>query len=223
MKPKDLKCPFRWNTRRPLLQEGVLYVPTHYDKHKEWQFPGFDSVFQNENPVLMEYCSGNGDWVVSKAVQFPQWNWVAVEKRFDRVRKIWSKMRNQSVKNLLIVCGEAMTFSKEYLKEGCVEEIFVNFPDPWPKRGHAKHRLIQTSFANECARVLKEKGSATFVTDDADYSSQMIDVMTGHPHWESCFPEPYFITDWPGYGDSFFETLWRAKGLTIHYHHFAKR
>lgn len=171
----------------------------------------------------MEYCSGNGDWVVGKALQFPEWNWVAVEKRFDRVRKIWSKMHNQGVKNLLIVCGEAMTFSREYLPDSCVEEIFINFPDPWPKRGHAKHRLIQPSFSEECARVVKQKGNLTLVTDHPDYSSQMIEVMLQSPGWISRFPSPHYMTEWPGYGGSFFDTLWRAKGLTIHYHQFEKQ
>lgn len=221
MKPKDLKCPFRWDNRRPLLHEGVLYVPTYYDKHKVGA-PDFLSVFQNDCPCLMEFCSGNGDWVVGKALQFPKWNWIAVEKRFDRVRKIWSKMKNHGVQNLLIVCGEAMTFSKEYLPPQVIDEIFVNFPDPWPKRGHAKHRLIQTSFAEECARVSKDNGSLMLVTDDPDYSQQMIEVMTNHSSWESSLQPPHFLTEWPGYGDSFFETLWRAKGLTIHYHQFKK-
>jgi len=51
----------------------------------------------------------------------------------------------------------------------------------------------------------------------------MIEVMRQHPLWSARFPEPHFITEWPGYGDSFFEILWRAKGLTIHYHQFEKR
>lgn len=222
MKPKDFKSPFRFADRRPLLQERVLFIPTHYDKHREWVFPGFQEVFQNDHPVLIEYCSGNGDWVIAKAMEFPQWNWVAVEKRFDRVRKIWSKMNNCGVNNLLIVSGEALTFNKEYLPPSCVEEVFINFPDPWPKRGHAKHRLIQDVFVTEIARIVKQGGNATLVTDDPDYSVQIIEVMRKSCQWKSHFKEPYFVTDWPNYGNSFFCNLWKAKGFTIHYHQFIR-
>lgn len=199
-------------------------MPEYYDKHQEWVFPGFadPQVFGNDHPVLIEYCSGNGDWIVDKALQNPQFNWIAVEMQFDRVRKIWSKMKNSGIDNLLIISGEALTFSRFYLPPASIDEVFVNFPDPWPKRSHAKHRLIQRPFIDECARVVKEGGNATLVTDDKDYSEQMIAEMTQHPNWRSRFPDPKFTTEWPGYGGSFFETLWRAKGCTIRYHQFEK-
>jgi tRNA (guanine-N7-)-methyltransferase len=225
MKPKDLKCPFRWETRRPLIFDRVLFVPTHYDKHCEWEFPGFTdaTIFGNAHPILVEYCSGNGDWIAAKALQFPHFNWIAVEKRFDRVRKIWSKMQNKQINNLWIVCGEALTFSRFYLPPESIDEVFVNFPDPWPKRGHAKHRLIQTPFVEECTRIVKPGGNMTLVTDDGDYSQQMIHVLTSHACWASRFPDPHYTTNWPGYGDSFFETLWRAKGCVIRYHQFERK
>jgi tRNA (guanine-N7-)-methyltransferase len=222
MKPKDLKCPVTWSSRRPLLHEGVLFVPPYYDRHDEWQkLPWSDaSLFGNDHPVSVEYCSGNGDWVIGKALADPSRNWVAVEKRFDRVRKIWSKMRNQSVGNLLIVCGEAQAFTRHYLLPASVQEIFINFPDPWPKRGHAKHRLIQSAFVGEMARVIAPEGSACFVTDDPDYSGQMVHEMTSSSLWKAQFPSPHYVEEWPDYGYSFFDTLWRGKGCKIRYHIF---
>ncbi len=200
------------------MHEGVLFVPTYYDKHESF------SLFEKtDRPIYVEFCSGNGDWVVSKAKEFPQFYWVAVEKRFDRVRKIWSKMKNSSVSNLLIVCGDALTFCRFYVPKAAFDEIFINFPDPWPKRGHAKHRLIQKPFVEESARVVKEGGNAMFVTDDEQYSSQMIEEMHGLCAWRSRLPSPYYLTKWPGYGDSFFETLWRAKGCQIRYHQFERK
>jgi tRNA (guanine-N7-)-methyltransferase len=60
------------------------------------------------------------------------------------------------------------------------------------------------------------------VTDDAPYSEWIIDVMQKDGRWESCHPEPYYATEKPGYGTSFFEDLWRSKGLKIRYHEFKK-
>ncbi len=179
-------------------------------------------MFGNDRPVAVEYCSGNGDWVIAKALANPMLNWVAVEKRFDRVRKIWSKMRNRGIDNLLIVCGEAQPFTRHYLFPQSVQEIYINFPDPWPKRGHAKHRLIQKEFVADMARVTCENGSACLVTDDADYSAQMLREMKSSPVWRPQFDAPHYTTEWSGYGDSFFDTLWRAKGCTIRYHLYAR-
>src|SRR5690349_15082055 len=96
MKPKNLKCPFTWDTRRPLICDRVVYVPEYYQSHNEFHFPNWEdpSLFGKPGKVFVEYCTGNGAWIVEKAMQQPEHLWVAVEKRFDRIRKIWSKIHN---------------------------------------------------------------------------------------------------------------------------------
>ena len=133
MKPKDLKPVFSFETRRPLLIDRIFYVPIYYENHRGFTLPDLRDFFGNENPHCIEYCSGNGDWILEKALQEPEKNWIAVEKRFDRIRKIWAKMKNKSIFNLLIVCGEAFTFTKNYLQANVIEHVYINFPDPWPK------------------------------------------------------------------------------------------
>lgn len=91
----------------------------------------------------------------------------------------------------------------------------MNFPDPWPKRHHAKHRLIQPPFLEALARVACGKGY--FVTDDAPYAGQMVQVVKGSADWELAAEAPHYVHEWPGYGSSFFESLWKQKGKTLHY------
>lgn len=214
MKPKDLKPPFTWEERRPLLQEGVLYVPDYFSEHRPTLLPTLPPRVQ------MEYCSGNGDWIIARAQAHPEIFWIAVELRFDRVRKIWSKSRNAGLENLLIVCGEAWTFTHHYLPPGSIERAYVNFPDPWPKARHEKHRLMRPDFIEEVARVLT--GTFTFVTDDAPYLEETLAYLTREPKLRPELPEPYYVTDREGYGSSYFDTLWRDKGRQIHYAEFAK-
>lgn len=224
MKPEDLKSPFAWDARRVLLQDRVWYVPDYYDHYQEFTFPGWKDplLFGNENPVKIEYCSGNGTWIVAKAEENPQVNWVAVEKQFFRARKIWARMKNRQLNNLLIVCGEASTVTRHYIPSKTVSEVFINFPDPWPKARHAKHRLIQPAFIQEIGRILKEGHHWTFVTDDPDYSQLLLEEMAPYKEFVPSFPSPHYVTDLPGYGSSYFEELWREKGRDIRYHRFCK-
>jgi tRNA (guanine-N7-)-methyltransferase len=225
MKPKNLKCPFTWEERRPLLHDKVLYVPEHYDRHCMEGLPSFDhpDFFGNSNEVFIEYCAGNGLWIAEMAKKNPQINWIAVEYEFDRMRKIWSKIHNYNLSNLVVVSGEALTFTRHYLATHSIDGIYMNFPDPWPKQKHAKNRLVQRPFVEEIARVVKEGRRAVFATDDFTYASQIRREMCGHSSWTPSFPEPFFITDWPDYGTSYFEALWRGKGKTIHYLQFQKK
>ncbi len=222
MKPKQLKSPFTWDTRRPLFTDGVLFVPQYYADHSQAVFPGVTDpqVFAKPAPVYIEYCSGNGAWIVEKAQQFPQFNWIAVEKRFDRVRKIWSKMRNLNLGNLLVVCGEAQPFSRYYLSEHSIDGCYINFPDPWPKDKHAKHRLFQSAFIQEIARIMVPGGKAIVATDDAVWSERICAAMLGTTLWQSVFPAPFYVNQWPDYGTSYFNELWLEKGKEIHYMQF---
>lgn len=217
VKPKNLKFPFLWVERHPVLTDGVLFVPDYYDRHREWTFPGWEAIFGNSNPVNVEYCTGNGAWIIDKA-RTSKNNWVAVEWRFDRVRKIWSKMKNFNISNLFIVCGEALTFTREYLPKDCISEVYINFPDPWPKEKHAKNRLFQEPFVSELTRVVKNR--ATIVTDDETYANQLHHEMS--KKWRPVFSSPHFITDWPDYGTSYFDALWREKGCTIRYFQYER-
>lgn len=224
MKPKDLKYPFSWEERQVLLKDHILYVPDYYTEYQNFTFPEWESdeVFGNKNPVYVEYCSGNGTWIYEKAKENPDINWVAIERDFDRVRKIHSKRTNGNIKNLFIVSGEALTTSKYFFKSEAVEKIFINFPDPWPKDRHAKHRLMKPRFIEEMARVLKVDGSCLFVTDHEGYCTEGIESFLQVKRLSPCVSSPYYISDRDNYGTSYFDTLWRSMGKKIHFVEFKK-
>lgn len=202
-----------------MIHDWVLYVPEYYDRHQDYVFPGWASpeVFGRDAPVEVEYCSGNGAWIVERALQHPDRNWVAVEVQFERARKIWSKIHNFNLKNLLVVCGEGLTFTRYYIPKGSVTAVYVNFPDPWPKERHAKNRILQEPFFTEISAAMIPGGVATFVTDHADYTCQITESLLASPHWKARFPHPHYVTDYEGYGTSYFDALWRDQGISVHY------
>lgn len=222
MKPKDLKPPFSWKERRVLIQDRVWIIPDDYDHGNAFTFPGWEcpEIFGNDNPVCVEYCSGNGAWIANKAQANPRTNWIAIEKRFDRVRKIWSKIKNCQLNNLLVIWGEGQRTTADFFPDGGIEQVFINFPDPWPKQRHKKHRLIKPPFVKSLSRLVKAKGTVTIVTDDPCYSSEITRFMQQEDFFVSLHPKPYYITHYRNYGTSFFDQLWQGKGKTIRYHQY---
>lgn len=219
MKPKDLKCPFKWEERRPHLEERVLFIPPYYFAHDAFVMPPLSEVFASSAPIFLEYCSGNGDWVIDQAEKAPHHNWIAVEKRFDRVRKIWSKRENKKLKNLFIVAGEGFTFSKYYLPDTSLDGVYINFPDPWPKDKHAKHRLFQEPFICELARTLKGDKKITFVSDFPLCVEQAAAVIGSNP----LFINKTLEHDHPEYGvSSYFHHLWKTQGKQISFLSFTR-
>ncbi|MCH9703603.1 MAG: tRNA (guanosine(46)-N7)-methyltransferase TrmB [Chlamydiae bacterium] len=199
MKPKDLKRPFSFDERKPLLEDAVFYLPDYCDL--DFELPW--------KRASIEFCSGNGDWIIAKALKQPDHFFVAVEMRFDRVRKIWAKMKNRGIENLLIVCGEAFSFLSRFVPDQAVDDVWINFPDPWPKRRHEKHRLMREDFLQQLARTVR--GRVTLATDDATYMERSQQLLDAHPDFEGGRQE---IEE---YGGSYFDSLWREKGREIFY------
>jgi tRNA (guanine-N7-)-methyltransferase len=225
MKPDDLTPPFSREDQHIVIHDRVWYVPERTRVASDFVFPGWHhpDLFENDNPVVVEYCSGNGTWIADKAAKHPEVNWVAVEMKFDRVRKVWSKIKNRELKNLIVIWGEAYAITSRYFSDQSISDVYINFPDPWPKKRHAKNRLIQPSFADQLSRILKDGKSLTFVTDDVPYSEWLIEVMGNHEDFVSAYPEPYYSNEEQAYGTSYFDQLWRSKGRLIRYHNFQKR
>ncbi len=218
MKTEDFHYPFTWAERRPYLNRQLFYVPDYYAKHGEFSLPLWGEIFGNSHPVHIEYCSGNGEWILDRAAENPEINWVAVEQKFDRVRKIFKKKVSRELGNLLVVAGEALTFSREYLSRATLDTIYVNFPDPCPKDRHAKHRIIQSPFLEEMSRIMKGGGEMLLVTDDFPYHEQMRKVVGGFPEWTQK-GAPASLDE---YGSSYFDRLWRSLGREIHCLHYVR-
>lgn len=224
MKPISLKCPFDWKNRQVMICDRVWYIPGHFHDFAHFTFPGWKdpSLFENTQPICIEYCSGNGAWIAEKARTHSNYNWVAIEKKFPRVRKIWAKIKNLNLTNLIVASAEGYALTREYIPSSSVAKVYINFPDPWPKARHNKHRIVQIPFIQEVERILELNGELTIVTDDADYSQWIIEVLQHVPEFVSIFGDRYFVEEYPDYGTSYFEDLWREKGKTIKYHVYKK-
>jgi len=226
MKPEDFVPSFKREERRTCIYDRVFFVPLtlHNQPKSDFVFPGWEhpDLFGNTNPVYIEYCSGNGAWIADRAAKNPNINWVGVERKFDRVRKLWSKVKNHKLNNMIVLCGEALNATQLYFPTNSVQAVYINFPDPWPKNRHAKNRLIQPSFTNEIWRILQADCPLTFVTDDPPYSAWFIEEIQAQKGFASKYPDPFYVTNIDGYGESYFEQLWRSKGRTIYTHEFKK-
>lgn len=203
MKPRDLKKPFFWNKNYPFLYEGVFCVP---QAPSEQRFSFFSK------PLCVEFCSGNGEWIVQKSIENPDKNWLAVEKKWKRIQKIWSKKTNHLLKNLTPVYGMGEDLSQHFLEKASVQEIYINFPDPWPKRRHWKNRILHKPFVENLSQIAQKGCLLKIVTDDESYRDFILDNMQPNTSWR--LKENTLIDD--TYGSSYFRRLWEEKGFTIH-------
>ena len=83
--------------------------------------------------------------------------------------------------NLRGVRIESAYFTEYLLPPKSAVALHIYFPDPWPKRKHRRHRLINERFPQLAAQVLVPEGRVYLRTDHEDYFQQMLEVFAGSP------------------------------------------
>jgi len=116
----------------------------------------------------LEVGFGGGEHLIGQAERRPQWGFIGVEPFLEGVAKALAQADEAGVENVRIHRGDGRDVI-ERLGEASVDDIYVLFPDPWPKSRHHKRRLIQPRFVSEMARALKPGGRLRIATDVKSY------------------------------------------------------
>ena len=133
-------------------------------------------LFAVPQPLEVELGAGDGSFLIAWAGAHPEHNFLGVERLLGRLRKIDRKGRRAGFTHLRALRIEASYFVEWMLPPGSVTALHIYFPDPWPKRKHRVHRLINAHFTGVAAQALGPGGKVYLRTDDLDYHRQMTEV-----------------------------------------------
>ena len=99
---------------------------------------------------------------------------IACEKFIDGINKIAEKSFLYSLNNISIFHGNVHQLLDEYCPHKSISEIWILFPDPWPKKRHFKRRLINTYFFNKIRDFLKKNAIIHIASDSKSYISDIL-------------------------------------------------
>ena len=123
--------------------------------------------FGNEHPIHIEIGMGKGQFLHTMAKLNPEINYVGIEMYSSVLLRAIQKMEQDVVPNLKFICIDAKEVA-EVFGNGEVDQIYLNFSDPWPKDRHAKRRLPSRQFLQKYDVILKKDGVLEFKTDNKD-------------------------------------------------------
>ncbi|MFQ5716837.1 MAG: tRNA (guanosine(46)-N7)-methyltransferase TrmB [Nitrospinales bacterium] len=136
--------------------------------------PDWNDVFQNDRPLKLEIGFGYGSFLMEMAIREPENNFIGIEMFHKGIRKVVARAERLLLKNIRIVYGDAREKVPLIFNDNELREVYVNFPDPWPKKRHAKRRLISPRFARELASKLERNGALRLATDSESYAEHML-------------------------------------------------
>lgn len=125
-----------------------------------------DEEFLN-NTLHMEIGCGKGRFITSLAAENPDINYIAAEMIKNVIVLAAEKAQQMEIKNIRFSMGDVKYFA-EKLPDGCIDRIYLNFSDPWPKKSHEKRRLTHKNFLEIYKKILSENGEVHFKTDNRE-------------------------------------------------------
>ena len=135
---------------------------------KDKEYLDFERIFGNDNPVILEIGCGKGQFACEYAKQHPEVNIIAVEKVSNVIVQACEKAQRENLKNVFFVKGNAEYLPK-YIPDGFIQQIFLNFSCPFPKKKYAIHRLTHSRFLDIYKQLLVKGGEIHQKTDNMQF------------------------------------------------------
>lgn len=141
----------------------------------------FGAAFGRVAPLSFEIGFGAGDALLARAQARPDWNHVGVEVHRPGVGRALIRAEQMGLANLRVMTRDAVEILREQVAPAALNEVVIEFPDPWHKKRHHKRRLVQAEFARLLADRLAADGVLRLATDWAEYAVQMREVLDAEP------------------------------------------
>ena len=135
----------------------------------------WSNYFQNNHPITFELGCGKAAFIYEMAKRYPERNFVGIDLKPARLWKPAGDAMEENISNLAFLCIHLLEIDK-FVAENEADEIWITFPDPFPKKRQAKHRMINPPFLNMYKKLLKPEGSLFFKTDNLDLFQYSLEV-----------------------------------------------
>ncbi len=176
--------------------------------------------FGREAPLYLEVGCGKGAFACGMAAKHPEVCFLAMERVTDvaiaALEKAEERREERREDNLRFAVANAEVL-EEFLAPDTVDKLFLNFSDPWPKKGYAKRRLTHRRFLDVYFRLLKtggefrlktdNRGLFEFTLEELDALGLQTDFVTTDLH-RSPYAEGNVMTE--------YETNFSAQGMPIY-------
>ena len=179
--------------------------------------------FKNGNPITIELACGRGEYSVGMARAMTNRNFIGVDKKGDRLWKGSTWAVEDQLANVAFLRTDIL-FIESFFESGEVNEIWLTFPDPRPRKRDIKRRLSSSRYIDMYKKLLQSGGYFRFKTDNTDLfnftleelsmRNDLLDFAYTHDLYESELrPECYDIK-------TKYEEMFAAQGEKIKYLRF---
>ena len=135
-----------------------------------FEFDEWRDFYQQRQPSVsrLEIGAGTGLFSVELAARYPDKLFAAIDVKADRLQKGAYIALERGLKNIYFIRARADQIGDLFALSTLVN-IWVTFPDPFPKKRAAGRRLTHPYFLRRYAQLLQPGGELLFKHDDRDF------------------------------------------------------
>ncbi len=176
------------------------------------------TVFGNNRSLSLEIGCGTGHFVIEQARKQPDMNFLAIDIYNKGCLKTCAKIDEAGLQNVRVMRVEARWLMEKGLQPESLAAVYINCPDPWPKKRHRRRRLVNREFLEALVHYLLPDGDFFFSTDFDNYAAdvaEQIRSLSGYHNklqWD-------WVHELPGYPISKYMQRFLDKGQHIYFIH----
>ncbi len=187
--------------------------------------PQWDAVFQHPHqPLHVDIGCAKGYFLMQMAALQPDWNFLGLEIRKPLVDAALHQRDQLGLQNLHFLFGNAntsLTTLLQSLPTGTLQQVSIQFPDPWFKKRHQKRRVVQPELVQDLAACLPTGGRVILQSDVEEVAVAMCDRFAAHPTFQRTQADWLPTSPFPAQTDR--EQLTLGKGLPVYRAIFLKQ
>jgi len=176
-----------------------------------------EELFGNTRPCALEIGFGDGDFLIETAGIRPDSNFIGIEIKKKRFNKAVKRAHRRKVPNIKFLHMDANIALTEIFKPDTFNEIYINFPDPWPKDKHEKNRIMKVEFLSNLSIVLRGGGKLEIASDHRSYIEESLETLNHMSVFINNYAEPGYQNELEERIETKFEKGFREDGRKIYY------
>ncbi len=176
----------------------------------------WSALFDADRPLLVEIGFGHGAFLLHLARCHPDASVIGLEIANRSLTQTERSIEREGLTNVRVIHSTAETALHHLFTPASIQQIHVNFPDPWFKNDQSHRRLIRRETLDAVVSRLVPDGEFYLATDILAYAEMAHDLLAATPGLDNLLRGAW-ASEMPGRVITKYEGAARREGRDCYY------